>query len=379
MSNNVQRFRLIAISLILIMALTACAQATPPATQAPPAATEAAPVATEAAPAATEAPAAQPQQAAVAPVQADKLNLETPKPSKKYTIALIIGIVGDPFYVSMQKAAEEEAKAMGVNLIVDGPQEYSPVPQTPIVDAMISRGDIDLLLVVPTDATAMIAPLKRAHDAGIPVMTLDTYIGKNTYGQGGPADFPIAYIGSDNFEGGQVSCQQLVDLLGGKGDIYIQNVIPGDSSLDGRQFGCEDVLKKNPGMKLAGVQYNQDDPNTAQSQTAAILQRETNLGGVFGTNVYAAEGAGKAIKNAGLTGKVKVVAFDATKIAIQDLKDGINDVVIAQKPWLMGKLGIDFAIMYLEGNTKLPTNVATGFGVITRENVDDPATQGLIY
>jgi ABC-type sugar transport system substrate-binding protein len=45
----------------------------------------------------------------------------------------------------------------------------------------------------------------------------------------------------------------------------------------------------------------------------------------------------------------------------------------------MGRLGVDFAVSYLEGKTDLPTNVATGFGVITRDNVDAPETKDLIY
>jgi ribose transport system substrate-binding protein len=73
------------------------------------------------------------------------------------------------------------------------------------------------------------------------------------------------------------------------------------------------------------------------------------------------------------------VAFDATKVSIEDLKSGINDIVIAQKPWLMGKLGVDLAVSYLEGKKDFPTNIATGFGVITRDNVDDPKIQALIY
>ncbi len=353
MSKNNILFKLLVVSLILMMTFTACApQATPAApaeAQQAPAATSssnepaaAEPAATEVNTAATLPSATQAvAQASNKPTSADDLKVDVPKPSKKYKLALIVGVVKDPFYISVQKAAADEAKALGIEIIMDGPQEYNPVAQTPLIDAMVARGDIDFLLAVPTDAAAMIAPLKRVHDAGIPIITLDTYIGANTYGAGGPADFPIAYIGSDNYEGGMSSCTELAKLIGNKGKVFIQNVIPGDSSLDGRQQGCEAVIKQNPEMSLAGVEYNNDDPNQAQSQTAAILTREGDLAGIFGTNVYAAEGAGKAVKNADMTGKVKVVAFDATQISIEDLRSGINDVVVAQKPWLMGKLGVD--------------------------------------
>jgi ribose transport system substrate-binding protein len=211
------------------------------------------------------------------------------------------------------------------------------------------------------------------------VITLDTFIGTGNYGSDAPEGFVISYIGSDNFEGGMVSCEALIKDMGGKGKILIENTIPGDSSNDGRENGCKAAIAKYPEVTLVGVNYDDNDPNKAQALTEAVITRHPDLGGIFGTNVFAAEGSGKAVKNKGLTGKVKVVAFDATTVAIEDLRNQINDFVIAQKPWLMAQLGLNFAIAYLEGNHDLPKNVATGFGIITRDTVDNPETKDLIY
>jgi ribose transport system substrate-binding protein len=319
-----------------------------------------------------------PAGAAPTPLPAADLTIPSIKPSKRYTIGLVIGVVGDPFYVSMSNAAQAEADKLGIDIIIQGPQEYRPVLETPIVDAMISR-KVDFLLVVPTDAQAMIAPLRRAYDAGIPVITLDTFIGNANYGSSAPEGFVTAYIGSDNFEGGMISCEALIKDMGDKGKLLIENTIPGDSSNDGRENGCKAAIDNHPDVALAGVNYDDNDPNKAQALTAAVLQRTPDLGGIFGTNFVAAGGSGKAVANAGLTGVIKVAAFDATAVAIEDLRNKISDIVIAQKPWLMAQLGLQFAVNYLEGNTDLPRNVSTGFGIITRDNVDDPATKDLIY
>ncbi|MGD0612736.1 MAG: substrate-binding domain-containing protein, partial [Anaerolineales bacterium] len=104
-----------------------------------------------------------------------------------------------------------------------------------------------------------------------------------------------------------------------------------------------------------------------------------DLGGIFGTNVFSAQGAGTVVKNKGLSGKVKVVAFDATKDAINMLSDGTVDLVIAQKPGDMGFFAVEMAMAYLDGVTSIPKHIPTGYAVITRDNMNDPNISKFFY
>jgi len=103
------------------------------------------------------------------------------------------------------------------------------------------------------------------------------------------------------------------------------------------------------------VDYNGDDASKSQAQTTAVLQRDKDLAGIFGTNVFSAEGAGTAVVNAGLKGAVQVVAFDATTDAIQKLKDGVVTLVIAQKPYDMGFLATFYAMANARGVSSIPS------------------------
>ena len=132
-------------------------------------------------------------------------------------------------------------------------------------------------------------------------------------------------------------------------------------------------------MQLAGEDYNLDDAGTAAQKTAAKLQSVPDLAGIFGVNVFSAQGAGNAVKSAGLDGKVQVIAFDATKDAIDNLRDGVVSLVIAQKPHDMGYLAVAFAMADARGVTSLPRRVTTGYAVIDAKNVDDPAISRFIY
>jgi ribose transport system substrate-binding protein len=294
-------------------------------------------------------------------------------------IALVVGVKGDPFYVTMQRGAQAEADAKGATLIVDGPAQFDPVQQTPIVDAMIAS-KVDALIIAATDKQAMIEPLQRVNNAGIPVISVDTFIGDGDY-ENGPVTFPLSYIGSNNEQGGMIACQALVTASSGKGKFYIQNVNPGISTTDQREQGCKEAIQAaGSGASLVGVDYNGDNSAVSAQQTSALLQRTPDLTGIFGANLFSAEGAAQAVKNANLSSTVKIANFDAPEQAIADLRAGAVDLVIAQQPGIMGTTGVDYAMQAISGDTsQIQKRVPTGYVVITRDNVDSEQSQSAIY
>src|ERR1700710_2635729 len=96
--------------------------------------------------------------------------------AEKVTIALIPGLTADGFYVTMHKGAEAAAKAVGAELIYQGAAEWNVALQVPIIDAIIARKPA-AILIAPNDKTQLVQPLKKAFDAGIAVVCVDTFIG----------------------------------------------------------------------------------------------------------------------------------------------------------------------------------------------------------
>jgi ribose transport system substrate-binding protein len=293
-------------------------------------------------------------------------------------IGFLPGVV-DPFYQVMQLGVEAAAKKLNIEVVTQIPATWGVEVQTPILDALVARGDLDYIVIAPTDKDQMIGPLKAAVDAGIKVITVDTFVGDGDY-VNGPVTFPISYIGSDNVEGGRIAARGLAKAIGGKGSVYINSTNPNVSSVEGRAVGFKEVMGKEfPDIKVVGLDFNLDDMNTAVQQTTAVLQRTPDLAGVFGTNVFSAQGAGTAVINAGLGGHVQVVAYDATKFAIEQLRAGVVSLVLAQKPFDMGYMAVQFAAADAAGVTSLPRRVETGFALIDKNNVDDPAVARFIY
>ena len=64
----------------------------------------------------------------------------------------------------MQRGAAQAAADLGVELVVQIPQNWNVTDQTPMLDAMVARGDLSFLFLAPVDKDAMIAPLQKAND-----------------------------------------------------------------------------------------------------------------------------------------------------------------------------------------------------------------------
>ncbi len=333
----------------------------------------AAPVAAPAAEApAAEAPAT--EAAAEAPA-AEAPSGEAP------TVALIYGVKGDGFYVTMEAGARAKAEEMGVEFFADGPAQFQPTLQVPILDAIIAQQP-DAICIAATDKQALIEPMKRANDAGIHMISVDTFIG-DTAGDytGEELSWMLSYIGSDNVQGGEIGCSAIIDAMGGSGKFYIQTTQPGVSTVEQRVQGCENAIAATNGaIELIGMDYNDDNAAKAAEQTAAVLAANPDLGGIFGTNLFSARGAAQAVSNAGLTGVVKIANFDAPEDAIVALNDSVVDIVIAQHPYEMGQKCIEFAVAAVNGDMgSIDKRWPTGYTIITRDNVDSEEAQQSIY
>ena len=251
--------------------------------------------------------------------------------------------------------------------------------QVPILEAVAARGDIDLIAIVPTSQDALIAPLKRIHDSGIEIITTDTYIGDGDYSKPSDWSFPLAYIGTDNFQGGVEVAHHLAEMIDYKGKVFVETTNPDVSSVVERVEGFKKGISEYPDIELVGVEYCLDVQEKAQQQVAAALQAHPDIVGIFGTNLYSAQGAYQAVANAGLAGVVKIAAWDATEDLIKALKEGQVDLVLAQKPYEIGTLAAEWAYKYLVEGQEVPKRIVPGFFFFTRDNVDDPEAQQYIY
>jgi ribose transport system substrate-binding protein len=285
-------------------------------------------------------------------------------------ITLMVGVKGDPFYVSMECGAKEAAAAAGATLTTQGPDKFDATLQNPLLDA-VSATKPDALLVAPNDVKASVNPLKKIQDAGTKVVLVDTTVDDTTIG--------ISRIATDNKLGGVKAAEALQTLgLPSGAKVLVISTDPGVSSVDARVDGFNEKSAELGYKLVSDTQYSHNQPATAAQVITAALQKDPDLAGVFATNLFSAQGTATGLKTASKSGSVKMVGFDAGPDQIKQLEAGDVQALVAQKPFDIGKQGVEQALAALSGGS-VTANIATESLVVTKDNIADPEVSKYIY
>lgn len=301
--------------------------------------------------------------------EADETDEAADAAGEDFDITLIPGVTGDEFYVSMECGALEAAEEFGVNLDVQGAPQFSPTEQVPVLEAVIASGP-DAILIAPTDVDALQAPLETAVDAGIVVVLVDTTLSDPS--------LAVSQIASDNLEGGRLAAEALGELMGGEGAAMVVNVTPGISTTDARGEGFIAGLEELwPDIEFVGQEYSDNEPARAAEIVSATLAAEPELRGIFGANLFSAEGAATGIRQEGRD-DVYIVGFDAGPAQIEQLREGLVQALIVQQPVDIGYQGVEQAVLALTGGENT-FEIGTGFVIATLDNLEDPDVEPYLY
>jgi ribose transport system substrate-binding protein len=292
-----------------------------------------------------------------------------PAAEQPLDVVLIQGVAGDEFYITMDCGAQAAAEELGVNYSVQGPNEFDPTEQIPIVEAVVARQP-DAILIAPTERTALIAPLQAAQDAGITVVLVDTIVDDENIG--------VSRIATDNVEGGRVAGEALVELIGGEGSVFVNTTQPGVSTVEERQQGFEEVIAEEPGIEYLGAEFNNDDATRAAQITSAVLAANPELAGIFATNLFSAEGAATALRDAEAQEQVQIVGFDASPGQVGQLEEGLVQSLVAQNPREIGRLGVETAVASIRGED-FEAQITTPLTVVNQDNLEDPEVRDTLY
>jgi ribose transport system substrate-binding protein len=288
---------------------------------------------------------------------------------KTYKLSFIQGVAGDGFYVTMGCGMQAEAKKLGDTVNIQGPAQFDSTLQNPIIES-VTASKPAAIMIAPDDVTASQTPIDQAMSAGIKVVLVDTTLND-------PAG-AVSQISSDNLAGGADAFAAVKQLVPAGGQVLVVNTKPGISTTDERTTGFANAAKADSKYSYVGVQYDQDEASIAAQVTLASLQKNPGIVAIFATNLFSAEGAATGIRQAGKSGKVKIVGFDAEPDEITALQQGTVQALIAQSPYTIGTDAVDQAIDALTGKPTTP-KIGTKFTIITTANLSSAASQAAIY
>ena len=275
----------------------------------------------------------------------------------KPTIALVVKTLNNPFFIEMQKGADEAAKKLGVNLVVQAAEREVDVErQMQIIENLIER-KVSALCVAPSGSREIVPVIVKANKANIPVLIVDTKADEKALAAAGGKI--ATFIGSDNYDGGKIAGTFLVEKLGGKGNVAVLEGIPGHETGDSRLRGFRESLAKAPGMKIIASQTANWERDQAFNVFQNMLQANPSINALFTCSDLMALGALEAIAAAGKTGKITVVSFDALPEAREAVKKGTMAGTVAQFPGRMGSTAVEYAVKLLRGETIPPFTPVT--------------------
>jgi ribose transport system substrate-binding protein len=213
--------------------------------------------------------------------------------------------------------------------------DEKPEKQMADIEDLLTKG-VDLLIVYPTSADAIIPAIEDAYDSGISVIvfggTIDT-------------DYYTSLVGQDFVEFGRAGAKWLAEELGGKGKILMFSGIAGNSTAEDRLAGAREVLAEYPDIEILDHQYTDWSMPKAKSVMETMMQAFPEFDGFWADSGLEAWPALEAIKEAGrplvpstgdqLNGYAKFLVENdvpgfiypiTTKISAEALKVGLKAV-----------------------------------------------------
>lgn len=275
----------------------------------------------------------------------------------EYQVALVDGI----------KAAADKA---GVKLnIIDGKGDPN-LQVTQVLDAVTKQPDA--ILINPVDSTLLVAGVKRANEANIPVFIMENAPPEGKY---------VGYVDFDNVAGGAMGAKCLVDLIGGKGVVLETRGSVGSAAAQDRHKGFVDEMQKHPEITVQSLNTEWIADNAYKMVLDAFTQNP-DIKGVFSHNDEMIRGVVSALRQIGrlvpqgAEGHVAIVGLDGTPLALDRIRKGYQDATVAQDPVAMGGDGIFVQIVSNFEGTQFNNKMRTQPYLINKANVDDMRNWG---
>lgn len=283
-------------------------------------------------------------------------------------IGLITKTETNPFFVKMKEGAAKAAKAKGAKLLSGaGKQDGDNAGQVTHMENMITAG-AKTILITPSDSKAIIPSIKKARDAGVMVIALDSPTD--------PADATDALFATDNFKAGLLIGQYAKAAMKGKpAKIATLDLFPGhpvgaqrhNGFLVGMGLSKVDAKTNELDMPADVVCAQDSFGDQAKGQTAMenCLQKNPDINLVYTINEPAAAGAYQALKSAGKEKSVMIVSVDGGCAGVRNVKSGVIAATSQQYPLKMAALGVEAGVEYAKSGKKVSGYTDTGVTLIT--------------
>lgn len=267
---------------------------------------------------------------------------------------------------ALRLAGEE----LGVKVTTAGPNSIDIPGLVAAIEQTIVRRPAGMM-VVGWDPSALVPPINKAMDAGIPVVCVDADV---------PASKRLAFIGTDWYDLGVRQGEAMLKALAGRrGKVALLGLI--EQEIDQKAFAGFRSVAEKAGLTCLEPQQDKGNQAEAARVAAAIIQAHPDLIGMAGFDSESGPGFGQAIKEAGKAGQILATCVDAEEQHLRLVKEGVITAAVGQKRELFTYMGVKALFEVVHSKLKLtsddkkagvipiPINFNTGTYTVTRETV----------
>lgn len=223
------------------------------------------------------------------------------------------------------------ARQLGVKSEMVGPESYDPQGERQAFERLLSRQPAPAGIMVSAANPEIMRPaIDAAIAKGIPVITIDADVHESKR---------LLFVGTNNYEAGQLGAELLVKRLGGKGNVVFYT-IAGQQNLVERMEGYKRVLAQHPGIRIAETVDMKGDPVVAFETTKKILETMKPAPDAFVClEALSCQEVADVLDREKVTGKT-LIAMDTNRSTLEWIQKGMIHATIAQKPYTMAYYGV---------------------------------------
>ncbi len=291
------------------------------------------------------------------------------KPDETYYMNVMVS--GVEYWFPVYEMFKQCAWELGVKSVYSGTTEMDANKQIASFEQDLAKKPAGIM-VHPVNGDAFVAPINKAIDSGVPVIT---------FANDSPNSKRRVFITSDNVYEGQVCVQELAKALNEEGEIAILEN-PGQANHNNYMNSVKEELKKYPKMSIVASAAPAQDTTKAYNASLSFIQAHPNLKAIITPEGPDALGAAQAAKEKG--GKVLVLTRDLNQKILDMIKAGEVWGAINPDQGMQGYFGMltlfvskhtelvdpmsDYAIKNVNP-VQLPY-INNGMTVVTKENAD---------
>ncbi len=280
-----------------------------------------------------------------------------------YKAAISLHYGGNDWATSQLEGLKATFKDLGIEIVATTDANFSAEQQVSDIETIMAK-DPDVIISIPTDATATADAFKKAADEGIKLVFMDNVPSEMTAGK----DY-VSCVSADNYGNGCVAAELMGEALGGKGQIGMVYYDADFFVTNQRDQGFKETMAaKYPDIEIVTEQGFTDE-NGCSERGDAILTQYPMINGIYASWDVPMEGVLSSVKAAGLTGDdVKLTTIDLGNNIAKEIAEGNVVGLGAQLPYDQGVAEATLAAYSLLGK-EAPAYVAVAAKKVDGSNI----------